>query len=209
MRSPAGVLRRALLACIALAVSGCGTSPPVRYFTLASEPPSQTARGAEATMSTYAISVGPVTVPELVDRPHLVLRTSATQVQVAEQARWAASLKSEIPRVIADQLARLLTGASTGTSSQRAVSAPDYRVLVDIQRFDSTPGVSAEIEASWTVRARDGALLVGRSVAAEPSRPGYDELVAAHSRALGAVSRDIANAIVKLRAGHTPGAEPK
>jgi uncharacterized protein len=207
MRSPAGVLRTALLAWIAFAVSGCGTSPPVRYFTLASQPPSQTARGADAT--TYAIAVGPVTVPEIVDRPHLVLRTSATQVQVAEQARWAAPLKSEIPRVIADQLARLLTGASTGTSAQRAVSAPDYRVLVDIQRFDSTPGVSAEIEASWTVRARDGALLAGRSVAAEPSGAGYDELVAAHSRALGAVSRGIANAIVKLRAGHAPGAEPK
>ena len=209
MRSPAGVLRSALLACIALAVSGCGTSPPVRDFTLSSEPSSQTARGAEATMSTYAISVGPVTVPELVDRPHLVLRTSATQVQVAEQARWAAPLKSEIPRVVADQLALLLTGASTATSSQRAVSAPDYRVLIDIQRFDSTPGASAAIEASWTVRARDGALLAGRSVATEPSGAGYDELVAAHSRALGAVSRDIANAIVKMRAGQAPAAEPR
>jgi uncharacterized lipoprotein YmbA len=138
-----------------------------------------------------------------------VLRTSATQVQVAEQARWAAPLKSEIPRVIADQLAHLLTGASTGTSAQRAVSAPDYRVPVDIQRFDSRPGVGAEIEASWTVRASDGALLAGRSAAAVPSGASYDELVAAHSRALGTVSRDIANAIVKLRAGGAPGAEPK
>jgi len=209
MRPPAGVLRSALLACIAFAVSGCGTSPPVRYFTLAAAPPSQTARGADPTPNTYAIAVGPVTVPELVDRPHLVLRTSSTQVQVAEQARWAAPLKSEIPRVIADQLASLLTGASTATSSQRAVGAPDYRVLIDIQRFDSTPGVSAAIEASWTVRARDGALLAGRSVASEPSGAGYDALVAAHSRALNTVSRDIANAIVKLRAGHTPGAELK
>ena len=208
MRSPAGVVRSALLACIAFAVSGCGTSPPVRYFTLASEP-SQTARKAETPANPYAIAVGPVTVPELVDRPHLVLRTSSTQVQVAEQARWAAPLKSEIPRVVADQLASLLTGASTATSSQRAVSAPDYRVLIDIQRFDSTPGVSAAIEASWTVRGRDGALLAGRSVANEPSGAGYDELVAAHSLALGAVSRDIANAIVKLRAGPTPAAEQK
>ena len=209
MRFPAGVLRSAFLACIAFALSGCGTSPPVRYFTLAAEPQSQTARGPDATVATYSVSVGPVTVPELVDRPHLVLRTSATQVQVAEQARWAAPLKSEIPRVIADQLARLLPGASTGTSSQRAVSAPDYRVLVDIQRFDSTPGVSAEIEASWTVRGRDGAVLAGRSMAVEPSRSGYDELVAAHSRALGAISRDIANAIVKLRANPVPASEPK
>ena len=34
--------------------------------------------------------------------------------EIAEQARWAAPLKSEIPRVIADQLARLLAGVAHG-----------------------------------------------------------------------------------------------
>lgn len=198
MKTPAGALLAVLLASMVLAVSGCGTSPPVRFFTLASEPPSQTTAAAGAA---FSIAVGPVTVPELVDRPQLVLRASSTQVEVAEQARWAAPLKSEIPRVIADQLARLLPGASTATSSQRAVSPPDYRVLVDIQRFDSAPRDSATIEASWTVRAPDGTLVAGRSVASEPAGAGYDELVAAHSRALSTVSRDIAAAIVKLRSG--------
>ena len=198
MKTPARGLLSALLACMLLAVSACGTSPPVRFFTLASEPasPSPAAAGA-----VFSISVGPVTVPELVDRPQLVLRTSSTQVEVMEQTRWAAPLKAEIPRVIADQLARLLPGASTATSSQRAVSPPDYRVLVDIQRFDSALRDGATIEASWTVRAPDGALLSGRSVAAEPAGTGYDDLVSAHSRALGTVSRDIAAAIVKLRSG--------
>jgi uncharacterized lipoprotein YmbA len=182
----------ALLA--ALVVAGCGTSPPVLYFTLASGAPP---RSTSAPI--YTIAVGPVTVPEIVDRPHLVLRVSPTRVEVAEQARWAAPLKIEIPRVIANQLARLLPGASTVTSSERATGLPDYRVLVDIQRFDSAPGEAATIEASWSVRSRDGALVDGRSVANEQAGGGYDEVVAAHSRALGGVAKDIAAAIVKLR----------
>ena len=196
MKTPARALRPALLACVLIALSGCGASPPVRFFTLSSEAPPQ---APVATDAAFSISVGPVTVPEIVDRPHLVLRTSPTQVEVAEQARWAAPLKVEIPRVIAAELARLMPGASAATSAQRAVRPPDYRVLVDIQRFDSAPSAGATIEATWTVRGPDGTLVAGRSVAAEPAGGGYDELVAAHSRALSIVSRDIAAAIAKLR----------
>jgi len=198
MNTPLRALICALLTAFAVAGSGCGTSPPVRYFTLAAEPP-LAADASAATQTPYVIAVGPITVPEMVDRPHLVLRSSPTRVEVTEQARWAAPLKSEIPRVIASRLARLLPGATTATSDQRALSAPDYRVHIDIQRFDSAPGESATVGASWSVRTRDGARLDGRSVTSEQSGAGYDELVAAHSRALGSVAKDIAAAILKLR----------
>lgn len=188
---------RSAMTALLFAVAGCGTSPPVTFFTLAAEP--RTA-GAPTAVSAFSVVVGPVTVPELVDRPQLVLRTSSTQVQVLEQARWAASLKSEIPRVIAADLSRLLPEAKTATSSQRAVTPPEYRVLVDVQRFDSAPD-SATIEAAWTVRSPDGTVVAGRSMASERTGPGYDSLVAAHGRALTAVSADIAAAIAKLRIG--------
>ena len=179
---------------------GCGTSPPPRFFTLASEP----ASAAAATTSVFTIAVGPVTVPELVDRPQFVLRSAPNAVEIAELARWAAPLKSEIPRVIADHLARLLDGARTWSSSQRAAGLPDYRVLIDIQRFETTPGEGATLQALWTVRARDGAPVSGRSVVNEPAGSGYDELVAAHSRALASASRDIAAAIAGLRVPKSP-----
>lgn len=178
---------------IAAALPGCGTSPQARFFTLASEPAPQSASSAGG--ATVSIIVGPVTVPELVDRPQFVVRAAANRVEIAEQARWAAPLKSEIPRVIADHLGRLVEGSRTATSSSRATAAPDFRVMIDIQRFDSAPGDGATIEASWTVKGRDGGSLGGRSLVREPSGGSYDELVMAHSRALSIVSRDIAAAI--------------
>ena len=176
----------------AAALVGCGTSPPSRFFTLATDSAPPPAQGESKSLS---IVVGPVSVPELVDRPQLVLRTAPTRVDLAEQARWAAPLKSEIPRVIAAQLARLVPGAQVTTSAQRSTVTPDCRVLVDIQRFDSALNQSAAIEASWTVHLRDGTSIGGRSVATEPAGAGYDELVAAHSRALAAITRDIAAVI--------------
>lgn len=180
-------------------MSGCGTSPQERFFTLGSEPAPQSAPAAGG--PAFSIVVGPVTVPELVDRPQLVLRSAPHphRVEIVEQARWGAPLKSEIPRVIADDLARLLDGARTATSAERATGMPDYRVLVDIQRFDTAPQEGATIQASWTVRTKDGEPLNGRSLVSEPAGAGYDELVAAHSRALSRISRDIAAAISAAR----------
>jgi hypothetical protein len=53
------------------------------------------------------------------------------------------------------------------------------------------------VEASWSVRrSAGGDLRTGSSVVREPvGAAGYDALVAAHSRALAAVSRDIAQAL--------------
>ncbi len=182
----------ALVAAVLGLTAACGTSPPSRFFTLATAPP---AAVTPAETRSISIVVAPVSVPELVDRPQFVLRTAPTRVEIAEQARWAAPLKSEIPRAIAAQLARFLPGARVTTSSQRASDIPDARLVVDIQRFDSTLNESAVIEAAWTVRLRDGRTIGGHSLANEAAGAGYDELVAAHSRALGVISRDIAAAI--------------
>ena len=196
------VLRGSLLLLVTLgALSACGSSPPVRFFTLADDPPSA---AVAQTGSDFSVIVGPVTVPEMVDRQQLVLRSSPSRVEIAELARWAAPLKSEIPRVVADHLARLLGGARTSTSAQRATGLPDYRVLIDVQRFESAPNEGATIQALWEVRGRTGAPLAGRSLVTEPAGAGYDDLVAAHSRALAAVSRDISAAIAKLRSAVPP-----
>jgi uncharacterized lipoprotein YmbA len=183
---------------IALAMAGCGTPPQERFFTLASEaPPAQS--GAVAAGPGFSIVVGPVSVPDVVDRPQFVLQSTPTEVEIAEQARWAAPLKTEIARVVADDLARVLDGARTAIWTQHATGTADYRVLIDIQRFDSVPQEGATIHALWTVTAKDGTPLAGRSVVTEPAAAGYDALVAAHSRALASISREIAAAIAAAR----------
>ena len=111
--------------------------------------------------------------------------------------RWAEPLKSEIPRLIAENLGRLLGSSRVSSYLQHAGADADYRVLVDIQRFESSPGESVTIEAVWSLRrAAGGAPKTGRSLVREPvGAEGYDPLVAAYGRALLAVSRDLARAI--------------
>jgi uncharacterized lipoprotein YmbA len=141
--------------------------------------------------------VGPITLPEVVDRPQFVLRAGPNEVTIVELHRWAGPLKSEISRSIAENLAADLNVKRVAAYPQSAGDNADYRVLVDIQRFDSTLGESATIDALWTVkRASDGTLRTGRSTARESGSGGtYDAVAAAHSRALATISREIGEAI--------------
>ena len=176
-------------------LAGCSTLPKTSFYTLGTNPPLERA----TTTPQYAVAIGPVTVPEMIDRPQFVTRVGANQVAIAESARWAEPLKSEIPRAIADNLRQLLADARVSTYPQRSDAETDaaIRVFIDVQRFDSAPGDAATIEVLWTVRGpNDSKPKHGRSLVRESvSGPGFDALVAAHGRALALVSREIAEVI--------------
>jgi hypothetical protein len=181
-----------------LVLSGCGSSPPQRFYAFDTTNPPEPAATAPAA---YSISIGPVMVPTLVDRPQLVLSTGPNRVQLAEQSRWAEPLKDSIPRVLAADLAQLLPGANVSPYTQAAISHPDYRVQLDVRQFESAPGSAASIDALWVVNVeKDGRQITGRTVRREAvNGTGDDALVAAHQRALEAVSRDIAQVIAGVK----------
>jgi uncharacterized lipoprotein YmbA len=174
-------------------LGGCGSPLKERFYVLSSSAtPAPAASGLP-----YRVGVGPVTVPAAVDRPQIVLRVGANRVTLQEQSRWAEPLKESIPRVVAGNLAMLLGDAQVATDSQNTAAAADCRVVLDIQRFDSVLGESATLEVLWTVTFMSGsAATSGRVLIREPAGgPDFDAIVAAHSRALAALSRDIATAI--------------
>jgi uncharacterized lipoprotein YmbA len=178
-------------ACLVLVIAGCGSSPKERYYALAAPAPATGAAAAPA------IAVGPVTVPEMVDQARIVVQAAGPEVTMYEYHRWASPLKREIERVLAANLAEALGTTRVWSYSQVRLPDPDYQVLVDVQRFDSALGDAVTIDALWTVRRPPGgAPRTGRSSVREPvAGAGFDALVAAHSRALARVSRDIAGAI--------------
>jgi uncharacterized lipoprotein YmbA len=180
--------------CLALVTTGCSRSPRVTFYTLA---PEIKVEAPVPERSVPAVAVGPVTLPEVVDRPQLVVRVAANQVAILESHRWAEPLKSEIPRLIAQNLGGLLGSNRVSYYQQHSGAGADYRVLLDIVRLESVPGEAVTIESAWTIRRTAGGTpMTGRSVVREKVEgAGYDALVLACSRALAGVSGDLAKAI--------------
>jgi len=178
---------------IALATAlaaGCSTAPS-RFYSLSS---TSTADGTPAMPA--AVMVGPVTIPASVDQPEFVVQVAPNRVEVDEFNRWVSPLNDGIARAVAGDLVVLL-GTPNVASSQLANFTPDYRVTIDVQRFESTKGQGVTFEAVWTVRkTASGATRSARTVASETAQgQGFDALAAAHSQAIAKMSGDIAAAI--------------
>lgn len=180
---------------LAVAMVGCSRSPQVTFYTLGSGLPVDVAKAGPI------VVVGPVTLPELVDRPQLVLRVGAHRVDILESHRWGESLRSEISRLIAENLGGLLGSDRVSSYLRQSGADAEYRVVVDIKRFEAAPGEAVTIDADWSLRRVSGGVAItGHSHRREPvatpeGAEGYDSLVAAYGRALLTLSGDIAKAI--------------
>ena len=179
-----------ILIALTTALAGCASAPS-KFYTLNS-----TAVKNSSPLSDCSIVIGAVSIPAVVDRPQFTVQTGPNEVSVNEFNRWAAPLNESIARVVAGDLATLLgTGKVAATPLANFDSA--YRVSIEVQRFESTPGKSAMIEAVWVVR-KTGAdeTHSGRTVANETVQgETFEALAAAHSQALAKLSGDIAAAI--------------
>jgi len=185
---------RPLTVCVlAAALGGCfGPGRPIEFYTLA---PLPRAAAGPAGAPGAVVAVYPAVVPALIDRPQIVTRTDANQVVLSEFNRWGGTLKDEISRVLVENLGILLAERRVSVMSEHLAPDPAYLVSVSFNRFDGRLGESVRLNAAWTVRDQKEkkTLAVKSSILEEKvAGPGYAELVAAQSRALGALSREIA-----------------
>lgn len=190
----------AALALALLSLGGCVGSPAPRieYYTLASPNPGI----APPASSSPSVFVGPISVPAAVDRLQMVLSTGPHAVEISDDHRWAEPLRDGIARVVAETLTRDL-GSSRVLASRMAAGTPvDYRVSIEVQRFDSSLTAGATIDALWTITTtRGGPARNGRTAAHEASNgPSAAALAAAHGRALQRIAGDIAAAIRAMQA---------
>ena len=197
--SPIIAMRRTVAALVLLVVAGCSESPPTHFYTLSGMqlPPA----GANAPKT--VVGVGPVTLPEYLDRPQIVTRASGNRVVLASFHSWVEPVDSMFTRVLVGNLSSLLATDNVVTLPERRPLPLDYEVEVDVDRFDADSSGRAVLDARWRVFGADGNELIGegRSTIVEPAADAgsYEDIVAAMSRALAGLSSAIAGAIEQHR----------
>jgi uncharacterized lipoprotein YmbA len=194
------------LALAALA-SGClgGRAPEPRYFTLSTPGGAEAAPGGTeaapvAARPELGIVLGQIDLPRYLDRAELVTRSGAHRLHVWNGVRWAGSLRTDVQRVVADDLARLLGTARIAVHPAEARFPVGCRVLIELLELGSAPGQPVILRARWTLAGADGrALAVGASeVQQPPASASWEDYVAAHGAALGVLARELAERIASL-----------
>jgi uncharacterized protein len=188
-----------VLLALALLMAGCAGSPPSRFYTLSSTAERQPDGVIAQTEIKHLISIGPIEIADYLDRPQIVTRTSENRVQFSEFERWGGSVKSEISRVLVENISALLgkdgVTAIPWRSTYRAVF---ISVPVTIYRLDAMPGGTLSFEATWGILSSDGKTVETMRDAAFTlplSGTDYEAIVQTISSAMGKLSSDMVPAI--------------
>jgi uncharacterized protein len=195
-RLSVGVLT--LLGVCLLGLSGCGSSPPTRFYVLPSLTGAETA--PPAAPRDLTIGVGPVTLPPYLDRLQIVTRASRARLVLGEFDQWAASLQDSVPRVLAENLSLLIPTDRVLLHPWSRTTEPDYQVTVDVTQFDAGPSGEVVLAARWRILSANEKELVIRKArfTAAAGRQGYEATVSAMGHTLDALSQDIAAALLTI-----------
>ena len=153
--------------------------------------------------------MGPVTLPSMLRRSQIVMRSSGNQLVVNEYHRWAGNLEDDILRVLGETMGERLGTEKVMVYPSESALLPAYRATVDVQRLDGHPGSEVVLQANWTIddpRA-DSVLLVGkyeRRLAVNDET--VDALVAVYSRAVAELGQELAERMHRLATGEPDAA---
>ena len=194
-----------LILTTAVLMVGCASGPPpVEFYTLNSlSGMTQQASPAGANQN-IGIGIGPVEIPEMLDRPQIVTRTGPNKLRMDEFHRWAGPLKDGFARVLAENIGLLLATDRVAIYPWEIDFKPNYRIAVDIRYFEGQLGENVILEAVWRVSGKEDQeiQIVKTSVIKETlSSPDYEALVAAKSQTIAQLSREIVKEIQRLQAG--------
>jgi uncharacterized lipoprotein YmbA len=179
-------------------LGGCASTEPSRFYMLSSLSGSDGKTQIQADERRFAISVGPVELPEYLDRPQIVTRVSQNKLELADFDQWAEPLNSNFAKVLVDNLSVLLREDRITVLPWSELTRVDYRLEMLVSRFDGTLGKDATLNARWRIfveKGRKTLVLRNSSFTEATQADGYEALVAAQSRMVEQLSREIAGEI--------------
>ena len=191
-----------LILLAALLLTGCrGSTPKTEFYTLSSISQTQTDTKPKTAGQTVSIGIGPVTVPEVLDRPQIVTRTGPNTLQIDEFHRWAGRLDDDFARVVAQNISQMLATEQVAVFPWDVSFDPRYQITLNIMRFEGRWGKDVLLEVFWKIidSQKQTALSVQKSVIKEPlPDESYETLIATKSRAIASLSDIIAKKIESL-----------
>jgi uncharacterized lipoprotein YmbA len=195
-----------------IGLAGCASTPPSSFYLLT---PLEEAEDRTATLSNKGVilGIGPVSFPDFLDRPQIVVRAGSNRLELDELSRWGGTLQDGFLRTLGENLAHLLGTANILLYPAEVRFPVDYRVIGNVLRFEGSPNGEAVLKVRWAVvdPYSERPLAIRESVyRSRVSGEGREALVVALSASLGDFSRDVAETLRQLPRPRPPalGSEP-
>lgn len=183
----------------AFVFTGCisaSVSPTPRFYMLHSV--DKDAVGEKFNMpADIIIGVGPVKIPQYLNRPQIVTQDKNKMLTFAQLDRWGEPLDSGLERLIAENLTLMLPGASLQLFPCNFAIPLKYQLILDVVQLDCDLEANLFLVVQWSIidAQKKEMLVTQRAEFVQPINPhNYTGLVRALETACISLSRQIAQA---------------
>lgn len=181
-----------------LALVACGSSAPANFYLLQARTTASFEGPATAAAEGISIGIGPLELPEYLDRPQMVTRSGANSVEIHEFERWAEPLEEGVSRVLTDSLADLLRHEAIAIYSWRSPLQVDYRLGLSLTRFEGAVDGRITLAGMWALydtEKREIALRQPFNLSRAAASQRIEALVDGQSQLLAELCEGIADAV--------------
>ena len=187
---------------VMLALTGCSSPQPYRYYTLQSHAPvigsgvvgSGIVGSGIVDSIKGSVGIAPVKIPAWMDRTSLTYSDGAFQLHMAAQDRWGEPLGDAVTRVVTQNLQRLNPQADIFHGPWVRSQRPEREIDLEIQNL-TLNNHQLELEISWRI---DGIRQISRYHAGVTESPAAVEIAKVFSDLLGQLSGDLQQYLLKL-----------
>lgn len=172
------------------------SSPSARFYTLHAD--TTRVDSGSQTFGDAWVGVGPIDVPDYLDRPQIVTRGDRHRLKIHEFDRWADPFKNRILDVVIENVVAISDSKRIAPYPWPSAFRPTRRMVGEITAFEARPEGDVLLRVRWLVTVpgeqESEEIRVGEYV--EPAAAGdFNAMAEAMSRALERWSQDIAAAL--------------
>jgi uncharacterized lipoprotein YmbA len=189
------MIRSGVLVVGLLGLVACGSNPVQdHYYSLV-----LAADGVMAPMDSNEkqahLIVGPVQLPEYLNRRGLAIQIDSNQIQTANHHFWAEPLEEAISKVLVRDIENLASGVTVDRDAGRWTGSGDCRLRIEFDKFHATDQSRVVSSGRYWVSSPDSGVKHEFEVTQTLSADGHANAVAALRRSLGALATQITNTI--------------
>ncbi|MGD0958451.1 MAG: PqiC family protein [Methylomonas sp.] len=194
-RCSAYLIVRAFL--LALPLAACSSAPPTRLYMLNAETVAATDGGRDFNPK-LLVGLGPIHLPDYLNRPQIVIAESENRYRLDEHDRWAEQLGDNIGRALAQFLANRLPAEQVLRYPWPQRQLIDYQISIDIFQFHQTADKSSRLQAQWRINHREQTLVSRQFACEQAARDQAEDIVQAQSICLGRLGQEIESELRRL-----------
>lgn len=197
----------AVVFCLSIIACVGRQSAPTQFYMINPVPPTSGDQTRMMEPEIVLVSLDPVEIPQYLNRPQIVTNVDGVEYHLDEFNQWLEPLSDTLTRVIAENLAEMLSDQPIDVISMERPVETDFSITVQILRLDGNPDKEMVLIARWTLfdQAENVLSLTERFVSQEKmADDSYESLVNAQKRSIESLSRKIAEAIRPIVKNHKP-----